>query len=101
LAGTVALLALTGAGFGLFQTPNNYLIVNSAPPARSGAVGSLRAAVRVAGQLIGASLCSLMFLLADRPSGGDGPALGLMLAAAMAATAAWFSIGRRAGAAAG
>lgn len=68
----MALLALSGAGFGFFQSPNNYVIVSSAPPGRSGSVGALRAATRVSGQLIGSALCGLALLLGHLLSGASG-----------------------------
>jgi MFS transporter, DHA2 family, multidrug resistance protein len=90
-----ALLVAAGAGFGLFQTPNNYVIIASAPADRSGAVGGLRAATRTGGQLIGAALAGLMFLVSAALGGPDGATLGLCLAAAMALWASFCSLNRR------
>ena len=90
----ILLLALCGAGFGMFQAPNNYVIVASAPPGRSGSVGALRAATRTSGQLLGSALCGLAFLLARHTGGVDGATLGLCVAAAMAFWAACCSLGR-------
>jgi DHA2 family multidrug resistance protein-like MFS transporter len=92
----VALLGACGAGFGVFQTPNNYVIVASAPVDRSGSVGGLRAATRTAGQLIGAALAGLMFLVSQAFGVLDGATLGLYLAAAMALWGSLFSLNRRA-----
>ncbi|MDR5781263.1 MFS transporter [Caballeronia sp. LZ065] len=89
-----AALALCGAGFGMFQAPNNYVIVSSAPPGRSGAVGALRAATRTSGQLMGSALVGLAFLVARWFAGGDGPTLGIVVAAFMAAWASVFSLKR-------
>jgi DHA2 family multidrug resistance protein-like MFS transporter len=90
----IALLAVSGAGFGLFQTPNNYVIVSSAPPNKSGSVGALRAATRIAGQLMGSAFCGLAFLLADTTHAFDGPRLGVAMAAAMALLACILSASR-------
>jgi DHA2 family multidrug resistance protein-like MFS transporter len=90
------LLAISGAGFGLFQTPNNTVIVRSAPADRSGAVGALRAATRTCGQLLGAAFTGLMFLVSQASGVLDGATLGLYLAAALAAWASVCSLGRSA-----
>ncbi|MEO6186390.1 MAG: MFS transporter, partial [Steroidobacteraceae bacterium] len=47
-------MALCGAGFGFFQSPNNRTIVNAAPRARSGAAGGMLATARLLGQTCGA-----------------------------------------------
>jgi DHA2 family multidrug resistance protein-like MFS transporter len=91
----IILLGICGVGFGMFQTPNNYVIVASAPADRSGSVGGLRAATRTAGQLIGAALAGLMFLVAQAWQMLDGATLGLFLSAAMALWAAACSLSRR------
>ena len=87
-------LAVCGAGFGLFQAPNNYLIIASAPAERSGAVGGLRAVTRVFGQLTGASMVGLLFAMSST-GGSDGSVRGLLLAALLAAVGAMASLTRR------
>jgi DHA2 family multidrug resistance protein-like MFS transporter len=87
-------LAICGAGFGLFQAPNNYLIISSAPAERSGAVAGLRAVTRVFGQLCGAAIVGLLFALGDTVSAG-GSVSGLYFAALLAACAALASVTRR------
>ncbi|AUW59551.1 MFS transporter [Sphingobium sp. SCG-1] len=47
-------MALCGAGFGLFQSPNNRAMVNAAPRSRSGAAGGMLATARLLGQTSGA-----------------------------------------------
>jgi DHA2 family multidrug resistance protein-like MFS transporter len=47
-------MALCGAGFGLFQSPNNRAMVTAAPRDRSGAAGGMLATARLLGQTIGA-----------------------------------------------
>jgi MFS transporter, DHA2 family, multidrug resistance protein len=47
-------MALCGAGFGFFQSPNNRTIVTAAPRARSGAAGGMLATSRILGQTLGA-----------------------------------------------
>lgn len=52
-------MALAGAGFGLFQTPNNRTMIAAAPRERSGGASGLLGTARLLGQTIGASLVSL------------------------------------------
>ncbi len=47
-------MALCGAGFGFFQSPNSRAIVSTAPRARSGAAGGMMATARLLGQTAGA-----------------------------------------------
>ena len=47
-------MALCGAGFGLFQSPNNRAMIGAAPRERSGAAGGMLATARLLGQTIGA-----------------------------------------------
>ncbi len=55
-------LALCGAGFGLFQAPNNRLMIGSTPMERSGAASGMLGTARLLGQSFGAALIG--FLLA-------------------------------------
>jgi len=54
-------MALCGAGFGLFQSPNNRAIITAAPLARSGGAGGMLGTARLVGQTVGAALVPLMF----------------------------------------
>ena len=76
-------MALCGAGFALFQSPNNHTIVTSAPLHRSGAASGMLGTARLTGQTLGAVLLAAIFAL--RP-GHDGSAesLALVLAAGCA-----------------
>ena len=83
-------MALCGAGFGLFQSPNNHAIVTSAPAQRSGAASGMLGTARLTGQSSGALLLAAVFsAVAADPR--RGPALALGLAAGLAAVAAGFS----------
>ena len=53
-------LTLCGLGFGLFQSPNNKVIITSAPRDRSGGASGMQSTARLTGQSFGA-----------RPGGGD------------------------------
>jgi DHA2 family multidrug resistance protein-like MFS transporter len=57
-------MAVCGAGFGLFQSPNNRTIVSSAPRNRSGAAGGMLATARLLGQTTGAVAVGVAFHLA-------------------------------------
>jgi len=54
-------MALAGAGFGLYQSPNNRTIQGSAPRARSGAASGMASMARLLGQTVGAALAALLF----------------------------------------
>lgn len=81
-------VALCGAGFGLFQVPNNRNMQLSAPPSRSGAAGGLQATARLTGQTMGAVLMTWLFA---RAPVDVAPRVGLGLAAALTLTAALVS----------
>ncbi|MDB5916137.1 MAG: hypothetical protein JWR40_371 [Massilia sp.] len=73
-------VALCGIGFGLFQTPNNRLMLTSAPRERSGAAGGLMTMSRMVGMTAGAALATVMLDLYG--TGGAGAALGVAAGAA-------------------
>src|SRR5450830_668616 len=54
-------MGLCGLGFGLFQSPNNRVIVSSAPRERSGGAAGLQSMGRLLGQSAGAVLVALAF----------------------------------------
>jgi len=83
-------MALCGLGFGLFQSPNNRLIVSAAPKPRSGAAGGMLATARLLGQTAGAVTVGAAFHLS-----GVGVTPRLLLASAIAAlVAAGISLAR-------
>jgi DHA2 family multidrug resistance protein-like MFS transporter len=61
-------MALAGAGFGLFQTPNNRTMIAAAPRERSGGASGMLGTARLLGQTTGAALVALF--LARDPAGG-------------------------------
>ena len=83
-------MALCGAGFGLFQSPNNRAIITSAPRERSGGASGMLGTARLLGQTIGAALVALMFSLV----GGRATVWALGLAAGIALLAAAVSCTR-------
>lgn len=83
-------MALCGAGFGLFQSPNNRAIITSAPRERSGGASGMLGTARLLGQTVGAALVALMFSLF-----GEGATVwSLGLAACIALIAAAVSYTR-------
>ena len=60
-SGLVWRMMLCGLGFGLFQSPNNHLILTSAPAYRSGGASGMQAMARLVGQTAGAALVALFF----------------------------------------
>lgn len=61
-------MALSGVGFGLFQTPNNRTLIAAAPRERSGGASGMLGTARLLGQTTGAALVALF--LARFPSAG-------------------------------
>ena len=76
-------MAICGAGFGFFQSPNLKAFMASAPRERSGGASGMVATARLLGQATGAALVALCFGIA----GKHGPALALSLGAAFAGAA--------------
>ena len=61
IAFIILYLAIIGFGIGMFQTPNNYAIMNSVPKNRSGTASSMLATMRNLGMVFGASLSGSLF----------------------------------------
>jgi len=83
--------AVAGLGFGLFQTPNNRILLLSAPKARSGAAGAMQGTARLLGQTLGG--ISMSILLATLPLDTALPT-AIVIAAGAAAVASLVSLGR-------
>jgi MFS transporter, DHA2 family, multidrug resistance protein len=82
-------LVLCGAGFGIFASPNNRLMMNAVPRERSGSAGGIIATARTLGQTMGAALVALVFGLFDFSGGGaaDAAKAALWLSATFCGTA--------------
>lgn len=93
IAPLAAAALVCGAGFGLFQVPNNRTMFLTAPPGRSAAAGGLQGTARLAGQTAGALL--IASALAAAPM-ATAPRLAAGLAAISALIAAWLSWTRNA-----
>jgi len=83
-------MALCGAGFGIFQSPNNRQMLSAAPRERSGGASGMLGTARLTGQTVGAALVALIFGVA--PS--RGPTIALVVAAAVAGLASVVSFMR-------
>ncbi|WP_424136326.1 MFS transporter [Roseomonas chloroacetimidivorans] len=84
-------MVLCGAGFGLFQTPNNRTMVGAAPRERAGGASGMLATARLVGQTTGAALVGLVLgWMPGMPVGG--PTLALTIGCGMAAMGAVVSM---------
>ena len=81
-------MALAGAGFGLFQTPNNRTMIAAAPRERSGGASGMLGTARLLGQTTGAALVALF--LARNPA--DGTQISLLAGAGFALLGAALSM---------
>jgi len=83
-------MAACGAGFGIYQAPNNRMMLSAAPRDRAGAAGGMLGTARLTGQTTGALLTAVfLHLFASR-----GEIVCLEVAAALAVVAAGFSLAR-------
>ena len=83
-------MALCGAGFGIFQSPNNRTMLSAAPRERSGGASGMLGTARLTGQTLGAALVALIFGIAPQ----NGPTVTLYVAACFSAVAAVVSMMR-------
>jgi MFS transporter, DHA2 family, multidrug resistance protein len=60
----VGCCALAGAGFAIFQTPNNRAMIASAPPDQTGRASGIMSITRYCGQTGGAALVAIIFAAA-------------------------------------
>jgi DHA2 family multidrug resistance protein-like MFS transporter len=88
IADVVWRMALAGAGFGLFQTPNNRTMIAAAPRERSGGASGMLGTARLLGQTFGAALVS--FFLARYPL--EGTRISLLAGVGFALLGAVFSM---------
>lgn len=77
-------MILCGAGFGLFQSPNNHTIITSAPRERSGGASGMLGTARLLGQSSGAALVALLL----NQFGDNGTHVSLLMAGILATVAA-------------
>lgn len=70
-------MAICGIGFGLFQTPNNIVMVLVTPIQRTDSAGGMQSTARLIGQTMGATLVTLIFAIFN--SNGNSVSLCLSL----------------------
>lgn len=56
-------MVVCGIGFGLFQTPNNIIMIQSTPISRSGAAGGMQGTSRLVGQTLGSTIVTILFAI--------------------------------------
>lgn len=94
-------MAICGAGFGIFQTPNSTVMIQATPVSRSGAAGGFQSTARIGGQTFGAMIVTLVFAWLSQPvdagslnNGAPGVRTSLFIALAFAIIAGAFSLSR-------
>lgn len=88
-------MAVCGVGFGMFQTPNNIVMVMAAPVNRSGGAGGVQSTARLVGQTLGATIVSTVFALIA--SDLDAVIVCLVISVVFALSAGIFSYTRTLG----
>jgi DHA2 family multidrug resistance protein-like MFS transporter len=83
-------MALAGAGFGLFQSPNNRAMIGAAPKERSGGASGMLGTARLLGQTTGAAIVALLFARVPH----DATTVALLMATGFALIAAFVSLMR-------
>lgn len=83
-------MAVCGIGFGLFQTPNNIVMVVATPVERTGGAGGMQSTARLVGQTLGATIVTVVFAFA----GESSVKAALIVAIGFAVIAGTFSVSR-------
>ncbi|MDE6809904.1 MAG: MFS transporter [Muribaculaceae bacterium] len=84
-------MAICGIGYGLFQTPNNVVMVIATPVKRTGGAGGMQSTARLVGQTLGATVVTLIFATSIP---AKSVYICLYISLAMAAIAGIFSLSR-------
>lgn len=94
-------MAVCGAGFGIFQTPNATVMIQATPVSRSGAAGGFQSTARIGGQTFGATIVTLVFAWLSQPMdagalthGAPGVSVTLYIALGFAVIAGILSLSR-------
>ncbi|HTQ13023.1 MAG TPA: MFS transporter [Rhizomicrobium sp.] len=83
-------MALAGAGFGIFQSPNNRAMIGAAPKERSGGASGMLGTARLLGQTTGAAIVALLFSRVPQTA----TTVSLLMATGFALVAAFVSVMR-------
>jgi MFS transporter, DHA2 family, multidrug resistance protein len=86
-------LILCGAGFGLFQSPNNRILIGSAPPDRAGAGSGMLSTSRLVGQTTGSAIVAMVLGLTHEGTVHAANADAIIAATHIAMTVATCSAG--------
>lgn len=78
-------MAVCGIGFGMFQTPNNIVMVIATPIHRTGGAGGMQSTARLVGQTLGATIVTVVFALIAAPVSAVTTCLCLALGMAVLA----------------
>ena len=78
-------MVVCGIGFGLFQTPNNIVMVIATPIKRTGGAGGMQSTARLVGQTLGATIVTVVFALMSATSKPVGTCLYIALGTAIIA----------------
>jgi DHA2 family multidrug resistance protein-like MFS transporter len=89
-------MSLAGAGFALFQAPNNRQMLGAVPRERSGASSGMLSTSRLFGQTLGAALVGVVFHMMEADGGGaaDGAHVAVLVGAGFAAIGTVISVAR-------
>lgn len=85
-------MAICGVGFGMFQTPNNIVMVMATPMRRTGSAGGMQGTARLVGQTLGATIVTLVFAVT---TSSMSITFTLIAALSFALLAGVFSISRK------
>jgi DHA2 family multidrug resistance protein-like MFS transporter len=93
-------MAVCGTGFGFFQSPNNRLLIGSAPPDRAGVGSGMVSTSRLIGQTVGSALVAVVLGLTHNAAQPVvlGTHIAIGLAACFAATGtvlSWLRLANR------
>lgn len=85
-------MGVCGIGFGLFQTPNNIVMVIATPIKRTGGAGGMQSTARLVGQTLGATIVTVVFAIMY--DGAKPVDMCLYIALGVAIIAGLFSLSR-------
>jgi DHA2 family multidrug resistance protein-like MFS transporter len=80
-------MSLSGAGFAIFQAPNNRLLISSVPRERSGAGSGMLSTARLLGQSLGAATVAICFQATQAHGVAGGATVAVFTGAGFAALA--------------
>lgn len=88
-------MTVIGLGYGLFQTPNNIVMVSSTPIHRTGGAGGMQSTARLVGQTLGATLVTIIFAIMTGATTTSMVHVCLWVSIGFAIVAGAFSVSRK------